>query len=200
MSKISRLLVAGVSFAALTGAGACEDNTGTAGWVDVDEAATTPAAEPDHGAEARESTRDPDFEAFGFYIPTTDVQFGNWRLDNVHIGSHQEFAEWEAGRMSENYFPVHATFEGVTSPVGTNEMGGEFHAVSTRVYADYYRIEDGTFTFEGTDPELGMVIIDGALHGDVVGDEDSDEPAFTGSMEVGGERYRNVSFTWYGGH
>lgn len=200
MINISKLLVVGTSFAALTGAGACEDNTATAGWVDGQEATAISAADSGQATGERVSSRDPNFEAFGFYIPTRNIQFGNWRLDHVHIASHQEFAEWEAGRMGEYFFPVHANFSDITSPSGTNELGGEYHEVTTRVRADYYRIEDGVFTFEGTDPELGAVIISGTLHGDVVGDEDSDAPAFTGSMEVGGNRDRNISFSWYGGH
>lgn len=201
MMKFSRLLFAGTSALALAGLAACDDNTGTAGWVDVDEAATTPAAEPDHGAGQRVSTREQNFDSFGYYLPFEPLRFGNWRLDTVFIAPGSDFEVWEAGGMRDEmpFGPVFVDFSDVTSPTGTNELGGEYHTVTTRVRADYYRIADGTFSFEGSDPELGMVIIDGALHGDVVRAGDSERPAFTGGIEVGGERVRNTSLRWYGG-
>lgn len=201
MTNFSRLLITGAGALALTGLAACEDNTGTAGWVDVDEAATTPGAEPDHGAGERVSTREQHFDAFGYYIPSTDLRFGNWRLDNIFIAPGNDFEAWEAGGMREEmpFGPVFVDFSDISSPTGTNEMGGEYHTVTTRVRADYYRIADGSFTFEGTDPELGPVIIDGMLHGDVVRAGDTEQAAFTGGVEVGGDRIRNASFYWYGG-
>jgi len=201
MAGRSKWLYAAIGCLALTGVAACEDNAGTAGWVDVDEAATPPAAEPDHAAEARDSTPEQQFDGFGYYIPTTQMQFGNWRLDNVFIAPGSDLAAWEAGDMRDAmpFGPVFVDFSDVTSPTGTNELGGEYHTVTTRVRADTYRVEDGAFTFEGTDPELGTVIIDGVLHGDVVRAEDTEQPAITGGVEVGGERIRNTSFYWYGG-
>ncbi|AZU05077.1 hypothetical protein X907_2565 [Glycocaulis alkaliphilus] len=201
MTKISRFLLAGAGCLALAGLAACEDNAGTAGWVDVDEAVTTPAAEPDQDAGERVSTREQHFDAFGYYLPFEPLQFGNWRLDNVFIAPSSDFEAWEAGgRRDEMPFgPVFVDFSDVNSPTGTNELGGEYHTVTTRVQADYYYLADGAFTFEGIDPELGTVIIDGALHGDVVRAGDSQRPAFTGGVEVGGERIRNISLRWYGG-
>ncbi|GGG91494.1 hypothetical protein GCM10007420_03480 [Glycocaulis albus] len=201
MTAISRLLTAGAGALALNGVAACEDNAGTAGWVDVEEAATTPAAEPDHAAQERVSTREQHFDAYGYYMPQGSLQFGNWRLHHIHIAPGFEFEAWEAGgrRDAMPFGPVFAVFEDVSSPMGTNELGQEYYEVSTRVRADYYRIEDGAFTFEGADPELGTVIIDGTLHGDVVRAQDTGEPAFTGGMEVGGDRVRNMSLYWYGG-
>lgn len=201
MTNISRLLLLGAGSLALAGLAACEDNSGTAGWVDVDEAVAPPAAEPDQAADERVSTRQQNFDAFGYYLPFEPLQFGNWRLDNVFIAPSSDFEAWEAGGLREDmpFGPVFVDFSDVTSPTGTNELGGEYHTVTTRVRADYYRVEDGTFTFEGTDPELGVVMIDGMLHGDVVRAGDSERPAFTGGVEVGGERIRNTSLRWYGG-
>ncbi|KPP81490.1 MAG: hypothetical protein HLUCCA04_06755 [Oceanicaulis sp. HLUCCA04] len=200
MISISRLLVASVGSVTLTGLAACEDNG--AGWVDVQEAATTPAAQTDSGAQEEVSTREQNFDAYGFYMPQGGLQFGNWRLHHVSIAPDFEFEAWEAGgrRDAMPFGPVFVDFEDISSPTATNELGQEFHTVSTRVRADYYRIEDGAFTFRGTDPELGDVIIDGTLHGDVVRAEDTERPAFTGGIEVGGDRIRNTSLYWYGGH
>lgn len=194
-------MLASASAIALTGLAACEENAGTAGWVDIDEAVMAPASGPDHGAGERVSTREQYFDAFGYYLPFDGLQFGNWRLDNIFIAQSADFEAWEAGLLRDEmpFGPVFVDFSDVTSPTGTNELGGEYHTVTTRVRADYYQIADGTFSFEGHDPALGRVIIDGALHGDVVRSGDSSQPAFTGGMEVGGERIRNTSLRWYGG-
>lgn len=201
MGRFSRLLGAGAGCFLLASAAACEDNGGTAGWIDVEEAASLPGERPDQDAGDRVSTREQHFEAFGYYLPFEPLQFGNWRLDTVFIAPTSDFEAWEAGLMSEEmpFGPVFVDFSDTTSATTTNELGGEYHTVTTRVRADYYRVSDGAFSFEGTDSELGPVIIDGALHGDVVRAGDSQRPAFTGSIEVGGDRIRNVSLRWYGG-
>lgn len=201
MARVSRLMLASASALALTGLAACEDNAGSAGWVEMDEAGIIPAAEADLSAPDRVSTREQHFDAFGYYLPFDGLQFGNWRLDNVFIATSADFEAWEAGLLREEmpFGPVFVDFSDVTSPAGTNELGGQYHTVTTRVQAEYYQIADGAFSFEGHDPALGRVVIDGALHGDVVRNRDSSQPAFTGGVEVGGERIRNTSLRWYGG-
>lgn len=146
---------------------------------------------------------DPAFDASGYFMTQTPVQAGNYKLRHIAIGAPSDFAQWEAGGRTV-FGPILFHFDDVTSPKQTNELGGEAHTVSTRVLPQSYRFTPGDVTFRGVDPKLGEVVFSGSF----------DEAAFTaarqnggsdgapvlmGSLQVGGERIRNISFSYWVG-
>jgi len=144
-------------------------------------------------------------DLFGYYMPTTDIKAGGLRLEHFHIGDEKEFADWEAGQLSATYSPVMFEFADVTSPIETNEMGGEVHAERPRALADAYRIgEDGSVEFVDNHASIGKITFSGKLDlaalASAKSETGTDNPTvLTGTLTVAGQKFENVAFTWFGG-
>lgn len=146
---------------------------------------------------------DPDFDASGYFMSRTPVKAGTFQLRNIAIGAPSDFAQWETG--GRNVFgPILFDFEDTASPKVTNELGGEAHAVTARVLPAAYRFGPGDVTFQGQDPKVGAVIFTGAFDAIALaaarqsGSSDG-RPVLTGSLQVGGERIGDISFSYWAG-
>jgi hypothetical protein len=135
-------------------------------------------------------------DVFGYYIPTSDQVFNGWALHHVFVGDPTEFQAHADGGYAAGEAPIWAEFWDTSSEVRVNELGQEYASVSRRVRATGYVIESGRFDFNGSDDILGDVMISGMIHLDRLNDP-SGPPAFTGGMEVGGDRIRNASMLHY---
>jgi len=163
-----------------------------------------PAAASDATATTPAFSHDPAVDAFGFYMPTSDIQVGNLRLDNIAVGTPDELREWEAGKRTETYAPVMMTFEDVTSPMQSNEMGGESHSVQVRVLPVRYAVDGHTLSFAGKDAKLGDVLFQGSWDMAAIkkaqgGEPAGDAPVLTGRLTAGGKTFEDARFTWFGG-
>jgi hypothetical protein len=139
----------------------------------------------------------------GYFIPNGDYGPGPWRLREVFVGSDAEFSQWEKDGGGE-LAPIFVTFEDTSSPKGSNELGGEYHEVSVRVFPTSYSVTSEEITFRGRDDKLGEVVVWGVpqmgpLNAAKAANMPTDGAALTGSVEVGGERIRNASFAWWRG-
>jgi hypothetical protein len=145
-------------------------------------------------------------ELTGFYFTETAVQAGNWKLTSLDIGQPSDFADWEAGKRTETYAPIFLAFDDVTSPTAQNELGQTYHKVSLRLMPDSYSVDGKTVTFRANDKRLGEVVLE--LYPDLAaykkarssGPNDGlQNPVFTGSLQIGAERIRNLSFSYHPG-
>lgn len=149
---------------------------------------------------------DANVELTGFYFSETPVQAGNWKLTSLDIGQPSDFADWEAGKRTETYAPIFLAFDDVTSPTAENELGQTYHKVSLRLLPDSYSVDGKTVTFRANDKRLGEVVLE--LYPDLAaykkarssGPNDGvQKPVFTGSLQIGAERIRNLSFSYHPG-
>lgn len=136
----------------------------------------------------------------GYFVPTAPIQKGNWRLRAIAVGTPQELAAWTGDANA--FPPVVLDFEDVTSPKAVNELGGEYHERSARVRPTAFSVGKDGLKFDGTDPAVGRVYLEGYPDAARIGaaragrGTSEGPPAMTGSIEIGGERTRNVSFDW----
>lgn len=170
-----------------------------------------PAAKGDAAAAMPAGAADPtgfahtaDADLFGYYQPTTDVQAGNFKLSNFHIGGEEEFDKWEDGQRTATYGPVMLEFDDITSPKATNELGGEHFSVSERILPDAYVISGTDIAFVDRDSKLGKVTFRGKLDLTAIAaakreNAATEGPVMTGTLTVGDKTFENVAFTWYGG-
>jgi len=147
-------------------------------------------------------------DLFGYYMPASEVKVGDFRLDHLHLGDEQAFAEWETGQRSGTYAPVMLEFEDVTSPKQANELGGETHTVRERALADAYSVApDGGIRFVDNHPRLGRISFAGkldmaALNANKASSGPSgavETTVLTGTLTVGDQTFRDVQFGWFGG-
>lgn len=142
------------------------------------------------------------FDVFGYYIPSFKAQAGAYQLDNLSMGSAAEFAAWERGERSATYAPVMLVFSDTRSPMATNELGQEHHTVEIRVLPDSYRVVPGQIEFRGHDRRLGLVILSGGIDARALAKakhQNMPETVVRGGLALGGERTRNISFTYFAG-
>lgn len=142
-------------------------------------------------------------DLFGYYMPSTDIQVGNFKLTHLHMGSEQEFAEWERGTRSGTYAPVMLVFEDVTSPMTNTELG-ETRSVTERALADAYQVTATDVNFVDVHPRLGRITFTGKLDGadlaSAKGETAQTNPVvLTGTLTIGDKSFPNVQFTWFGG-
>lgn len=157
-------------------------------------------------ASAANFQHDPAVELTGFYFTETAVQSGNWKLTSLDIGQPSDFAAWEEGKRPENYGPIFLAFDDVTSPTGENELGQTYHTVSIRVMPDSYRVDGRSLLFRAKDARLGEVLLeltpDLAAYKSARATGPNGGPpkrVFTGGLQVGAERIRNLSFFYHPG-
>ncbi len=149
---------------------------------------------------------DPATDLSGYYFTETAVQAGNWKLTNLSLREPATFATWEAGHMTDPGGPIYLGFEDVTSPTAENELGQTYHKVSFRLEPGSYRVDGERVLFRATDKRLGEVILEltpdlaayktARTAGPNIG---KPQRVFTGSLQIGAERIRNISFFYHPG-
>lgn len=161
-------------------------------------------AQPAAPAKARLTgfTHTPGLNLFGYYLAKAPVQFGNFKLRALHLGSPEEFENYEKGqRISPNYAPMMLEFDDVTSPLRENELGQPYHEVSRRVLPRAYQVTAGQVSFQGQDAVLGEVSFDGGLDPKAlerVRAGGAEEPVLTGVLSAMGQTLERA-FVWFGG-
>lgn len=145
---------------------------------------------------------EPGLNLFGYYFAKAPVQFGNFKLRELHLGTAEEFASYEKGqRISPNYAPVMLEFDDVTSPQRENELGQPYHEVSRRVLPKAYKVTSEQVSFYGQDDVLGEVSFEGQLDAKAlerVRGGAAEEPVLTGVLSAMGQKL-NRAFVWFGG-
>lgn len=162
------------------------------------------AATPAGPADPTGFTHTADADLFGYYQPTAPVKVGNWELTNFHIAGEEDFDKWEGGQRTATYGPVMLEFDDITSAMATNELGGQYRAVSERVLPDAYSISGADIVFVDKDSKLGKVSFRGKLDLAAIAaakreNAETQGPVMTGTLTVGDKTFENVAFTWYGG-
>ena len=195
MRLIAAALLAAVLF------GGCSRNPQDQG---APPASAEPATSAAPAPEGPAFQRDAKLDAFGFYMPTSDVQVGSLKLSLSSVGTPDEFRDWEAGKREATHAPVMIIFDDVSSPMQSNEMGGETHTVTVRVLPTRYAVTEKGLSFAGQDPRLGEVTFAGAwdmaaIKAAQAGNAASDSPVLTGRLTAGGKTFERVQFTWFGG-
>ncbi len=161
-----------------------------------------PTAPPAPAAHITGFFHEPGLNLFGYYFAKAPVQFGNFKLRELHLGTAEEFASYEKGqRISPNYAPVMLEFDDVTSPQRENELGQPYHEVSRRVMPKAYKVTSDQVSFYGQDDVLGEVSFDGQLDAKAlerVRGGAAEEPVLNGVIEAMGQKL-NRAFVWFGG-
>lgn len=149
---------------------------------------------------------DPAVDLSGYYYTETVIQAGNWKLTDLSLRDPATFATWEAGHMTDPGGPIYLGFDDVTSPTAENELGQIYHKVSFRLEPGSYRVDGERVLFHATDKRLGEVILEltpdlaaykiARTAGPNIG---SPQRVFTGSLQIGAERIRNISFFYHPG-
>lgn len=140
----------------------------------------------------------------GYYLPTSEVSAGKYRLTHAFLGQSQEFASWEAGQKSSTFAPVMFEFDDTSSPMVSNELGGEGHSVTVRVLPSTYAVTDDSVRFAGTSPEVGEVTFSGRVDQGALATArrnlgGGEAPVLTGTLHAGGRTFSGLKFTWFGG-
>jgi hypothetical protein len=167
--------------------------------------ATAPAATPPAAPAVASFQHDPALDVFGYYFAQPPVQVGNWQLKSANMGSPSDFAAWEEGKRPSNFGPFFLEFEDVTSPTAENELGQTYHTVSFRLLADSYRVDTREVVFRSTDPRIGEVVFSGLFDLDALkaakaaGPGGEAKAVLTGSLRIGAEPVRNISFVYFAG-
>ena len=142
-------------------------------------------------------------DASGFYLTPQPTQIGNYRLTHLGIGAPSDFQQWEKGERASVFGPILLQFDDVTSPVQTNELGGEAHTVSVRVLPEAYSLSAGKVTFKGADPKLGEVLFSGRFDAAALAqarnDGSSQTPVLRGLLKVGDAPARPVAMVYFVG-
>jgi len=141
---------------------------------------------------------------FGYYLPTTEVKVGKYRLDNLHIAGQQGFNDWESGQRTKTYAPVMLEFVDITSPARKNALGNVVYSVKLKVLPTAYLVTDDRVRMVGSHPKLGEVRIDAKIDAAALrkskGTKGKDGAVVvTGPLQVGDTPFSSVSFKWLGG-
>ena len=143
------------------------------------------------------------FDNAGYYMPARDIRIGNWQLKTIGVGAISDFAAWEQGDRTSTFGPILLQFDDTTSPLTTNEMGGEGHEVSVRVLPSGYATDGKTLRFAGVDPKLGAITFEGAFDPAAMAEAKaqgaSEATVLTGTLLVGDTRIDNARFTFFAG-
>nr|WP_313519711.1 hypothetical protein [Brevundimonas diminuta] len=154
-------------------------------------AACDRGAAPDKTAQATAFKHDLPEDVSGYYIPTTAVQVGDWRLHHLFLGQVPDFMAWRDGQRTAGFAPIMMEFE-----------AGD-KARRTRLIPTAYDVTEDRVRFEATSRELGAVSFDGGLDQDALakarrnlGDQGV---VLKGTLKVGGRTFDGVSMRWWAG-
>lgn len=154
-------------------------------------AACDRGAAPDKTAQATAFKHDLPEDVSGYYIPTTAVQVGEWRLHHLFLGQVPDFMAWRDGQRTAGFAPIMMEFE-----------AGD-KARRTRLIPTAYDVTEDRVRFEATSRELGAVSFDGRLDQDALakarrnlGDQGV---VLKGTLKVGGRTFDGVSMRWWAG-
>ncbi|WP_427788559.1 hypothetical protein [Brevundimonas diminuta] len=146
---------------------------------------------PQKGAEASGFTHDLPEDVSGYYIPTTAVQVGEWRLHHLFMGQVPDFISWRDGARTAGYAPIMLEFS----------AGDE--ARRTRLIPTAYDVTEDHVRFEARSRDLGAVSFEGRLDPDALakarrnlGDQGV---VLKGTLKVGGRTFDGVSMRWWAG-
>ncbi|MBL0947395.1 hypothetical protein [Brevundimonas sp.] len=138
----------------------------------------------------------------GFYMPTTEVRQGSWRLDHVFMGQSQDFAAWEGGTREGRFAPVMLEFVDESSPMIQTELG-EIHTGRVRVLPRFYSVENGMLRFVGVSEELGIVQLDARLNDEALATArrnlGAEGAVLNGTLSLGDAPPQAVGFRWWAG-
>lgn len=146
---------------------------------------------------------DASLEVFGYYLPSAPVAIGQYRLNNLSLGSEEDFRNWEAGHRLASYAPAMIEFDDTTSAKTTAENGAEGYATTIRVLPDSYKVDSNGVRFAGHDAKLGAVRFQGRFdaHGFAAAKR-GDAPqavVLIGDLKIGAQSFPQAKFTWFGG-
>lgn len=154
-------------------------------------AACDRGAAPDKTAQATAFKHDLPEDVSGYYIPTTAVEVGDWRLHHLFLGQVPDFMAWRDGQRTAGFAPIMMEFE-----------AGD-KARRTRLIPTAYDVTENRVRFEATSRELGAVSFDGRLDQDALakarrnlGDQGV---VLKGTLKVGGRTFDGVSMRWWAG-
>ncbi len=194
-----------LALAPLAMVSACEQRAATPTASAPIEQRTVATAATSDAAEAA-FRHDPAVELTGFYFTETPIQAGVWKLTSLDIGQPSEFADWEAGKRAEDYAPIFLAFDDITSATAENELGQTYHKVSMRLMPDSYSVDGKTLRFQAQDARLGEVVME--LYPDLAAykaarasgpNDGAQKQVLTGSLQIGAQRVRNISFFYHPG-
>ena len=171
---MKRGLIAAVLLAGVVGLAACDRG-----------------ATPDKTSQVAAFKHDLPEDVSGYYIPTTAVQVGDWRLHHLFMGQVPDFMSWRDGQRTAGFAPIMMEFE-----------AGD-KARRTRLIPTAYDVTEDRVRFQATSRELGAVSFDGRLDQDALakarrnlGDQGV---VLKGTLKVGGRTFDGVSMRWWAG-
>ncbi|GAA0768067.1 hypothetical protein [Brevundimonas olei] len=148
-------------------------------------------AAPDKATQAAVFKHDLPEDVSGYYIPTTAVQVGDWRLHHLFMGQVPDFMAWRDGQRTAGFAPIMMEFE----------AGDKTRR--TRLIPTAYDVAEDRVRFQATSRELGAVSFEGALDQDALatarrnlGDQGV---VLKGTLKVGGRTFDGVSMRWWAG-
>ncbi|MEN5177488.1 hypothetical protein [Brevundimonas diminuta] len=154
-------------------------------------AACERGAAPDKAAQTAAFKHDLPEDVSGYYIPTTAVQVGDWRLHHLFMGQVPDFMAWRDGQRTAGFAPIMMEFE----------AGDKTRR--TRLIPTAYDVTEDRVRFQATSRELGAVSFEGRLDQDALakarrnlGDQGV---VLKGRLKVGGRTFDGVSMRWWAG-
>ena len=147
---------------------------------------------------------EPNFDAAGYYRPTSAAQTGNLKLAQIAIGAPSDFSTWEAGKREGLFGPIVLQFDDVTSPTVANELGANTHTVRLRLLPQSYRLYPGEVNFSAVDAKLGPVAFDGRFDQAAFAEahktgSSGDTPVMTGRLKIGDRVIEDLKFVFWAG-
>lgn len=142
---------------------------------------------------------------FGYYLPSEEVKVGAYTLQNLSILPEEDFVAWETGTRSTTASPVMLDFADESSQQGQTELGQPNYTRTIRVLARAYKVGGGELHFVGVDPVLGDIQIDGTFDmaklkaNQAQGPNGSDEAVLVTAARFGGQVFKTLTFSWFGG-
>lgn len=154
-------------------------------------AACDRGAAPDKTAQATAFKHDLPEDVSGYYIPTTAVQVGDWRLHHLFLGQVPDFMAWRDGQRTAGFAPIMMEFE----------AGDKTRR--TRLIPTAYDVTEDRVRFEATSRELGAVSFDGRLDQDALAKArrnlGNQGVVLKGTLKVGDRTFDGVSMRWWAG-
>jgi len=162
-----------------------------AGALALTVAACDRGAVPDKAPSATAFKHDLPEDVSGYYIPTTVVQVGDWRLHHLFIGQVPDFMAWRDGQRTAGFAPIMMEFE-------TGDKARRKRLIPTA-----YDVTEDRVRFEASSRELGAVSFEGALDQGALatarrnlGDQGV---VLKGRLKVGDRTFDGVSMRWWAG-